>query len=638
MKRFLILFWLLVASVSAQVIPVPGAVAAAPTSSITGILQTPTGGTLNNATLSFTLSQPAVVAGSSTIVPQASSCYTSTTGAIVGLPDPLTPPTETHAGGSMPSGTYYLKYTYTGAAGVQSSASPESVIVLSAGGGIIVSPPTVQPSAATGYSVYIGTTSGGETLQGSAVGWVQYANTQPLNTLAVPPPTSNTTFCDIYFSDQMVPTGTYYTVSLTNQNGGLVSGYPQTWCTYGGGSGTINVSNGAPTGNCNVNGVFYPTPIMANPQQNASQSISGPLSLPGGVLGPLALTAPGVFNPATPTQTNAFSSLVNGINPTSIAVQNGVCCSAFAGVTGGVTIPPFSQTVTVSGLSGYVNDLCDSYSGGSPGTGQGGNHCNGAGLFSVSQAGGDGAYIWGAVLGLQDDGVSHLDTGFTGLEIDMGTHSVSPTRYYGIDLIGGTVPSTFTMPGGSFGMAITGPTKTGGGAAPWPYGLIFSPAASSTALLLYPSCLSTAGACPSQNISILGQDSGGNAHTAVIAADSSGNLNLTPATNTFVNINGGLGLTGNVQFSASKGQHIQTQAVNNDIAGTCTVASGTTCSVSFTFAYATAASCVVTPMTNVGAFYISLPATPTSITTGFTITYANSGASTFNYICMGNPN
>jgi hypothetical protein len=35
---------LLVASVSAQVIPVPGAVATAPTSSITGILQTPTGG------------------------------------------------------------------------------------------------------------------------------------------------------------------------------------------------------------------------------------------------------------------------------------------------------------------------------------------------------------------------------------------------------------------------------------------------------------------------------------------------------------------------------------------------------------------------------------------------------------------
>ena|ERR1700676_4073151 len=41
-----------------------------------------------------------------------------------------------------------------------------------------------------------------------------------------------------------------------------ISGFLQTWCTYGGLAGTINVSNGTPTGNCSTNGVFYPTPLF----------------------------------------------------------------------------------------------------------------------------------------------------------------------------------------------------------------------------------------------------------------------------------------------------------------------------------------------------------------------------------------
>jgi hypothetical protein len=41
-----------------------------------------------------------------------------------------------------------------------------------------------------------------------------------------------------------------------------ISGFPQTWCTYGGLMGTLNVSIGTPTGNCSTNGVFYPTPLF----------------------------------------------------------------------------------------------------------------------------------------------------------------------------------------------------------------------------------------------------------------------------------------------------------------------------------------------------------------------------------------
>src|ERR1700687_1613061 len=50
-----------------------------------------------------------------------------------------------------------------------------------------------------------------------------------------------------------------------NQNGSPVSGFPQTWCTYGGLTGTINVSNGAPTGKCSTNGNNVP-PVVGNPE------------------------------------------------------------------------------------------------------------------------------------------------------------------------------------------------------------------------------------------------------------------------------------------------------------------------------------------------------------------------------------
>ena len=76
------------------------------------------------------------------------------------------------------------------------------------------------------------------------------------------------------------PTGTYYTVNLINKKGSQVAGFPQTWCMYGGGNGTIDVGQGAPTGNCNTNGVYYPTPIFAT--SNAGmQSISSGLAIQG---------------------------------------------------------------------------------------------------------------------------------------------------------------------------------------------------------------------------------------------------------------------------------------------------------------------------------------------------------------------
>jgi hypothetical protein len=93
------------------------------------------------------------------------------------------------------------------------------------------------------------------------------------------------------------------------------------------------------------------------------------------------------------------------------------------------------------------------------------------------------------------------------------------------------------------------------------------------------------------------------------------------------------GTAGDFRFASTKGQHIGTQAANNDVAG---VASGatTTAVVAFTTNYASTPACVVTPTTaGVTSFIITSQAV-----SGFTITYAPSAATTFNYVCIGNPN
>ena len=66
--------------------------------------------------------------------------------------------------------------------------------------------------------------------------------------------------------------------------------------------------------------------------------------------------------------------------------------------------------------------------------------------------------------------------------------------------------------------------------------------------------------------------------------------------------------------------------------GTLAQTGGTSVSVKYAVAYTSTPTVVVTPTSNTGAFYISA-----SSTTGFTITYANSGTQTFNYMVMGNP-
>lgn len=303
---------------------------------VTGQLQTPTGGAVANGTLTFSLSQSAILSGTASIVPSTVSCYTSSTGSVVGLPDPLTTPiTATNTGsGTLAAGTYYVKIAYTGTPG-DSIASPEATVVLSSTGTVIVNAPTVQPASATGYKVYIGSTSGSETLQGTVTGWTNYSQSAALSAGAAPPAT-NASVCTIRFSDELIPTGTYYTVNLLNKNGSQYAGYPQTWCTYGGSGGTINVSSGAPTGTCGTTGVYYPTPIYGSVV--TPQSVGGPLSateFDGPLVGPVT--------------GNVLGNLTGN--------SNGTHTGAVVGTTVSATCSQISAIKDVRCYSGATSDI-----------------------------------------------------------------------------------------------------------------------------------------------------------------------------------------------------------------------------------------------------------------------------------------
>jgi hypothetical protein len=87
-----------------------------------------------------------------------------------------------------------------------------------------------------GYKVYIGATAGSETLQGTVASWT--AHSQAVNISAgAAPPVSNNTVCSLAFSDELIPTGTGYTVNFIIARSSKIPGFPQTWCKFGGAAG-----------------------------------------------------------------------------------------------------------------------------------------------------------------------------------------------------------------------------------------------------------------------------------------------------------------------------------------------------------------------------------------------------------------
>lgn len=248
-----------------------------PCVTLTGKLASSNGLPAKNFTLTFQPSQTFFIAGSGVTVPASSSCSTSVDGSVVGIPDPISATTISPIfSGFLPAGTYYIRYTFYGATG-ETLASPEQTITLGAPGGLQVNAPgSGIPVGATGMKVYISTSSGVETLQGTTVGTAPYTNTVGLaGGSAIP--TANTTTCQQVANDAGWPTGTGYAVSLFDASGNTYPGYPMRWQLMGPGT-TINLSNGLPYYNGNV---MFPTPVLTNPPGHATQSVHGTLDTEG---------------------------------------------------------------------------------------------------------------------------------------------------------------------------------------------------------------------------------------------------------------------------------------------------------------------------------------------------------------------
>jgi len=128
---------------------------------ITGQMQTATSGRgIANGVFTFTLSQPAVVSGSASIVTSPVNCYTDAFGNVVGLPNPLTAPAASSAAGAgLPAATYRVRYTWANSSG-ETVASPALVITTTLTGSLTVQVPPNPPAGASVWNIYVGTSAG----------------------------------------------------------------------------------------------------------------------------------------------------------------------------------------------------------------------------------------------------------------------------------------------------------------------------------------------------------------------------------------------------------------------------------------------------------------------------------------------
>ena len=511
---------------------------------ISGQLQTATGGAVSNGTLSFTLSQPSVVSGTASLVSSPAACYTSNAGNVVGIPDPILPPvlSTNTASGTLGAGTYYVKIYYTSATG-NSASSPEAIVSLTSTGTVIVAAPALQPTAATGYGVAISASSGTETIQGTVTGWTSYQQASALS-VGSNPPTTNGSSCKLYFSDQLIPTGTYYTVNLLNKNGSQIAGYPQTWCTYGGSGGTINVSQGAPTGNCNVSGVFYPTPIFANPFGGSSQSINSNLSLTANLnvagtstLGTTKVANTGNFTNVLPI-TDGLTSTISGCNPdTNFGVQGG------KGYTNAIVactdLPNGATNLQSNGVASYVTTVADSRVI-NPGVIGGGP--NGVAFYGTMEVNGNYAAGWASNLVLACGGGAsttamkcignETDIQYNGGSSLLGTAGALEPMLVTGNAIGAAIPVNAIHPAlNSAFLAIqTGVTCSGctAGTGPYPYAYSAFRGFSQKAFFAGATCF-TGFPCGSQNFVMESYDASGNRREANIGATQDGDIYLFPA-------------------------------------------------------------------------------------------------------------
>lgn len=266
--------------------------AAAGQGRLQGKFVTPTGGAVANGTLLLGLSQAAVLPGSGAIVPQTVACATSSDGSVVGVPNPVATPVGAAITGigMLAAASYFVKLAYTAPGSESSLASPELQLALTVAGELQIQSPTLQPAAASGYAVYIGTSSGAETLQGTAALGAVYTQSAPLAAGSTLPP-FNTTFCSFYFNDNTIPSFTYYVATLEDAAGNVLPGYPQNWYLAG---SAVDVSQIVPL--ANNPGLRFPMPVLQNPSSVSAQSVFSALNLNNFYVNNVGNVGPGFYS------------------------------------------------------------------------------------------------------------------------------------------------------------------------------------------------------------------------------------------------------------------------------------------------------------------------------------------------------
>lgn len=243
---------------------------------LTGTLAAANGVPAKNYSIGFTPTQFFYIAGTTVIITTSVGCATSVDGSVVKILNPRSAPIGAVTfSGTLPAANYFVMIAFYDGAGHVTLTSPEITLPLGVTGQLQISPPVSGvPSTASGMNVYIGTSSGSETLQGQTTGSATFVQSIPL-VAGASLPAANTTVCNIVANDAGWPSFTGYNVSLLSPAGQTVPGYPMVWRLLGAGS-TINLSNGLPYYNGQV---LYPTPILSQPINHNLQSIAGPLDL-----------------------------------------------------------------------------------------------------------------------------------------------------------------------------------------------------------------------------------------------------------------------------------------------------------------------------------------------------------------------
>lgn len=312
---------------------------------VTGTVTTPnTSVPLRSGTLSFTLNQAAVVTGTAVLTTTPVTCATDTAGAIRGLPTPLTQVSATpnYASGSLPTASYVLAFSYwnlSGVTTVETAVGPQIGLSMAMTGKADVAAPTLQPAAASGYRVYLGTTTSNLKLQNTVTGWGAISITSN-NTSGAAAPTTNNTVCKLTGNDSTIPQTTYR-VAATTSGGAAVPGFPfNVYLT----TGTVDVTTAWPLAGVQPR---FALPIISNPASNATQSINSPITTNGYSVTQGTAIFPYNATPPTPQSgtgyiyenpsgtLNIVSDTVN-ISPTTL--NNVYFCNTYVGANAGIKI------------------------------------------------------------------------------------------------------------------------------------------------------------------------------------------------------------------------------------------------------------------------------------------------------------